>query len=73
MQHIALEGRCFVLSACQHLRRRDFPSDMHNRLPEAPDTVLMRGGSVIIDPLGRVLAGPLARKTASSPPSWTWT
>lgn len=59
MQHIALEGRCFVLSACQHLRRQDFPADMHNRLPEPPDTVLMRGGSVIIDPLGRVLAGPL--------------
>ena len=59
MQHIALEGRCFVLSACQHLRRKDFPADVHNRLPEAPEGVLMRGGSVIIDPLGRVLAGPL--------------
>ena len=59
MQHIALEGRCFVLSACQHLRRTQFPAErMHNRLPEAPDTVLMRGGSVIIDPLGKVLAGP---------------
>ncbi|MFT3800409.1 MAG: carbon-nitrogen hydrolase family protein [Burkholderiaceae bacterium] len=59
MRHVAMEGRCFVLSACQHLRRKDFPADMHNRLPEPPDTVLMRGGSVIIDPLGRVLAGPL--------------
>lgn len=60
MQHIALEGRCFVLSACQHLRRAQFPADrMHNRLPEAPDAVLMRGGSVIIDPLGKVLAGPV--------------
>ena len=27
MQHIALEGRCFVLSACQHLRRSQFPGD----------------------------------------------
>lgn len=59
MQHIALEGRCYVLAACQHLRRKDFPADMQNLLPEAPDTVLMRGGSVIIDPLGRILAGPL--------------
>ncbi len=60
MQHIALEGRCFVLSSCQHLRRSQFPADkMHNRLPEAPDTVLMRGGSMIIDPLGKVLAGPV--------------
>ena len=60
MQHIALEGRCFVLSACQHLRRKDFPSErMNNRLPEAPDTVLMRGGSSIHDPLGKLLAGPV--------------
>jgi nitrilase len=60
MQHIALEGRCFVLSACQHLRRSQFPNDkMNNRLPEAPETVLMRGGSMIIDPLGKMLAGPV--------------
>ncbi len=60
LQHIALEGRCFVLSACQHLRRSDFPSErMNNRLPEAPETVLMRGGSAIIDPMGRILAGPV--------------
>lgn len=60
MQHIALEGRCFVLSSCQHLRRSQFPGDaMNNRLPEAPDTVLMRGGSMIIDPLGKVLAAPV--------------
>ena len=60
MQHIALEGRCFVLSACQHLRRAQFPGDrMQNLLPEAPDTVLMRGGSSIYDPLGKLLAGPV--------------
>ncbi len=60
MQHIALEGRCFVLSACQHLRRQQFPAEqMNNRLSDAPDAVLMRGGSVIIDPLGKVLAGPV--------------
>jgi nitrilase len=60
MRHIAMEGRCFVLSGCQHLRRSQFPSDqMNNRLPEAPDTVLMRGGSMIVDPLGNMLAGPL--------------
>ena len=65
MQHIALEGRCFVLSACQHLRRAQFPAErLNNRLPEAPDTVLMRGGSVIIDPLGKVLAGPVYNEDA---------
>ena len=65
MQHIALEGRCFVLSACQHLRRSQFPAEqMNNRLAEAPDTVLMRGGSLIIDPLGKVLAGPVFNEDA---------
>jgi nitrilase len=65
MQHIAMEGRCFVLSACQHLRRVDFPSgQINNRLPDAPDTVLMRGGSVIIDPLGKILAGPVRDQDA---------
>jgi nitrilase len=65
MRHIALEGRCFVLSACQHLRRAQFPADkINNKLPEAPDTVLMRGGSLIIDPLGKVLAGPVFNEDA---------
>jgi nitrilase len=65
MQHVALEGRCFVLSACQHLRRSQFPADkMNNRLPAAPETVLMRGGSMIIDPLGKVLAGPVYNEDA---------
>jgi nitrilase len=60
MQHIAMEGRCFVLSACQHLRRSQFPADkMQNRLPEAPETILMRGGSAIYDPLGKLLAKPV--------------
>lgn len=60
MQHVAMEGRCFVLSSCQHLRRAQLPMDaLHNRLPEAPDTLLMRGGSCIISPMGKVLAGPV--------------
>jgi len=37
---------------------------MANRLPEAPETVLMRGGSVIIDPMGKVLAGPVFNEDA---------
>ena len=57
-RHIAMEGRCFVLSACQYLKRRDFPETMNNKLSDNGDEVLMRGGSVIIDPLGNVLAGP---------------
>ncbi|HUI57300.1 MAG TPA: nitrilase-related carbon-nitrogen hydrolase [Bryobacteraceae bacterium] len=47
MRHIALEGRCFVLSACQYSR------------PEAAsgrESIL--GGSLIAGPLGQILAGP---------------
>lgn len=58
MQHVALEGRCFVLTACQHLRRADCPADYAVQ-GDDPGAVIMRGGSAIIDPLGRVLAGPV--------------
>lgn len=58
MQHIALEGRCFVLTACQFLRKQDFPDTVRVALGETPESVLMRGGSAIINPLGQVLAGP---------------
>ena len=57
MRHVALEGRCFVLSCNQFTRRRDFPSDIPNALAD-PDDVLSSGGSCIIGPLGEVLAGP---------------
>jgi nitrilase len=58
MQHVALEGRCFVLTACQFIRKRDFPEAVRVSLGDSPDAVLMRGGSAIISPLGKVLAGP---------------
>jgi nitrilase len=64
LRHIALEGRCFVLSACQVLRRADLPADIPNALGEAPQTLLLRGGSCIVDPLGKVLAGPLFEEEA---------
>lgn len=56
MQHIACEGRCFVLSANQYTRRSHYPADYP--IDAAPDDVLSRGASVIVDPLGRILAGP---------------
>lgn len=58
MQHVALEGRCFVLSACQHITRAAYPDDYDCALGDDPETVLLRGGSMIVAPLGQVLAGP---------------
>jgi nitrilase len=58
VRHIALEGRCFVLTACQYIQRGSFPADYPALQGDDPNTVLMRGGSCIIDPLGRVLAAP---------------
>ncbi|MEV0680059.1 nitrilase-related carbon-nitrogen hydrolase [Actinosynnema sp. NPDC050436] len=59
MRHVAREGRCFVLSANQHLTRADVPADVHPVQGDDPATVLISGGSVIVSPLGEVLAGPL--------------
>jgi nitrilase len=60
MTHIALEGRVFVLSACQAIRVGDYPDWYVSQLgDEHPESWLMRGGSAIIAPDGTVLAGPV--------------
>jgi nitrilase len=59
MRHIACEGRCFVLSANQFATRGDYPPDYPIEDDGGDtDAVLCRGGSVIVSPLGDVLAGP---------------
>jgi nitrilase len=58
MRHVALEGRCFVLSACQFIRKKEFPATVRMSLGDSPEAVIMRGGSAIVSPLGQVLAGP---------------
>jgi nitrilase len=58
VRHIAQEGRCFVLSCNQFARRSDYPQDYSTEFGNDPDTVMCRGGSCIIGPLGEILAGP---------------
>lgn len=58
MRHVALEGRCFVLSACQYLTRGDCPENYAAFQGDEPATVLMRGGSCVFGPLGQILAAP---------------
>jgi len=61
---IAVEGRCFVISACQYASRSDYPKEYDNFRGDNPDTVFNRGGSMIVDPLGKVLAEPVYDKDA---------
>lgn len=57
MSHIAYEGRNFLVSACQF---QPPPPANQAREMEWPDNKpLIRGGSVIVSPMGEVLAGPL--------------
>lgn len=59
MTHIAIEGRVFVLSACQYLPASALPDDHPFDFdPPNPESII-RGGSVIIDPTGAVLGGPV--------------
>ena len=64
MRHIAYEGRTFVLSACQYLTRADAPDSYDSTIGSAPETELIRGGSMIVGPLGNILAGPVFGKEA---------
>ncbi len=60
LQHIACEGRCFVISSIQYMTKEMYPTDLacYQDLEDEP-MELCRGGSAIIDPLGRYIEGPL--------------
>jgi nitrilase len=59
MTHIALEGRVFVLTACQAIRAGAYPDWFREEIGESADAYLLRGGSAIVAPDGTVLAGPV--------------
>jgi nitrilase len=64
MRHIALEGRCWVLGAGTALRAADVPDGFPGRERLWPDAAewINDGDSVIVDPAGTVVAGPLRRE-----------
>lgn len=62
MRHIALEGRCYVITTCQVMHRSDYPDDYECAIDTAPEELLMRGGSAVIAPTGEVIAGPVFGK-----------
>lgn len=62
MMHIALEGRCFVLGANQYMTKSLLPGRFHSLIAHEPEH-FCEGGSVIVSPFGKVLAGPLFGET----------
>ncbi len=61
MQHIACEGRCWVVGCCTALRASDLPDDFpeRDRLYPDPDEWVNAGDSVVVRPGGGIVAGPL--------------
>jgi nitrilase len=56
--HITCESRCYVLGCNQYILKENYPTDLQNKV--ANDfPINCTGGSVIISPLGKTLAGPL--------------
>jgi nitrilase len=65
MCHIAREGRCWVIGSGTVLRGSDIPQDFPARaaLFPDPDEWINDGDSVVVDPTGKVVAGPMRRET----------
>jgi nitrilase len=64
LQHIAREGRCFVVGCGTALEASDIPADFPARAELFPDADewINDGDSVIVAPGGKLLAGPMRRQ-----------
>jgi nitrilase len=63
MRHIAREGRVFVVGVCQALHRDQVPDRFPFKDVLPADLAWLNvGNSVIVDPEGAMIAGPLAEK-----------
>lgn len=64
MQHIAREGRCWVVCSGVALRRDDIPADFPEKeslYPESEDWI-NAGDSVVIAPGGEIVSGPMRKE-----------
>ena len=58
IKHIAIEGRCYVLSACQYIHKEDCPKAYDYYFSQNKNNILMTGGSSIVSPFGDIISGP---------------
>lgn len=61
MKHIALEGRCFVLGCNQYFTKSMYSKKYQELAKDEPEEMCV-GGSIIVSPQGKILAGPLFGK-----------
>ncbi len=61
LRHIAKESRCFVLGACQAFHKDDIPDEFEFKAEylDGVDGWINPGLSLIVDPDGKIVAGPL--------------
>lgn len=64
MQHIAREGKCWVLSCGVALERKDLPNDFPrlDELYPIDEEWINPGGSLIVTPSGEIVSGPLSKE-----------
>jgi len=60
-RHYAFEGRCFVIACGSIMRASEIPAELElmESLKQKPDALVLSGGSAIIAPDGKVIAGPV--------------
>ncbi|MCP4900679.1 MAG: carbon-nitrogen hydrolase family protein [bacterium] len=63
LQHIAREGRCWVIGSGTAMQASDIPGDFPDRAELYPDEDewINQGDSVVIEPGGKIVAGPLRK------------
>ncbi len=64
MKHIAMEGRCFVLGCNQYFTRSMYAEKYQHLVKDEPENICP-GGSVIVSPLGKIIAGPVYNKAGT--------